>query len=173
MVLFVGMFIPEMCGKVQRLVIVACYATIAANAFRVSTEKTIDFRSNEGNIAVYDKAMPEWLTSLTEKLLQQGERWLYQHHDQLANVAQRSGGNLDWAAPISSDFFMKSKLWLVVNRIAVDFTGHSDYVAYLVQGVMLRRGDSPTVIKGKLNKQAIAFHVICHCFDLNVRARMS
>ena len=127
---------------------VICFGINAANTFRLSTEKTIDFRFIEGNIAVYDKAMPEWLTSLTEKLLQQGERWLYQHHDQLANVAQRSGGNLDWAAPISSDFFMKSRLWLVVNKIAEDFTGHSDYVAYLVQGVMLRRGDSPTVIKG-------------------------
>ena len=111
--------------------------------------KTIKFMSEQGNIAVYDKAMPAWITLKLESFLMSGERWHYQYPDKLANVTQRGGGNLDWLAPLSPEFLMKTKSWLVFEKILEDFTGLSDYMAYQVQGVMLRRGDFPTIIEGK------------------------
>ena len=133
----------------HRITVFACLVTVAVHCFKPSFERTINSVSKEGHIAVYDKALPEWLTSVTESSLFLGSRWLYQHPDQLANVTQREEGNLDWSAPISPDFFMKSKLWIVFKKILADFTGQNGFVPYQVKGLMLRRGDSPTLIKGK------------------------
>ena len=130
-------------------IIISCFALHAAEKFLLSTEKTINFRSDDGNIAVYDKAMPEWLANSTEQLFAVGSRWLYQHPDKLAKVVQRREEKLDWSAPLSPDFFMKTRLWIVMKRLLIDFSGFNDYMAYRVQGVMLRRGDSPEVVKGK------------------------
>ena len=156
------MLLPRHCGKWLYIIIATCFAINAAEKFVLSTEKTINLRSDDGNIAVYDKAMPEWLTNSTEQLFTEGSRWLYQHPDKLANVVQRGEEKLDWSAPLSPDFFMKTRLWIVMKRLMVDFTGFNDYMAYQVQGVMLRRGDSPTVVKGN-RKILPANHFVFPC----------
>ena len=149
MALLTSVCVHGVCEKWLNILSFVYIATVAATAFHLSTEKTIYFRSEEGHVAVYDKAMPEWLSSTTETVFAQGSRWLYQRPDKLANIVRHNDGNLDWSAPISSDFFMKSKLWIVVKRLLGDFSGREDYMAYQVQGLMLRRGDSPVIIKGE------------------------
>jgi len=154
------MLLPRHCGKWLYIIIATCFAINAAEKFVLSTEKTINLRSDDGNIAVYDKAMPEWLTNSTEQLFTEGSRWLYQHPDKLANVVQRGEEKLDWSAPLSPDFFMKTRLWIVMKRLMIGFTGFNDYMAYQVQGMMLRRGDSPTVVKGEM----ASHDIVCRIF---------
>jgi len=147
-------------GKWLYFIITTCFAINAAEKFLLSTEKTINFRSDDGSIAVYDEAMPEWLTNSTEQLFAEGSRWLYQHPDKLANVVQRGEEKLDWSAPLSPDFFMKTRLWIVMKKLMVDFTGLDDYMAYQVQGMMLRRGDLPKVVKGEM----ASHDIVCRIF---------
>ena len=120
-------------------------------SFTPRMDKTIDFSSEEGRIAVYDLAMPEWLTSTVQSLFVGGYQWNYQYPDELAGISRRGDGNLDWLSPVSPEFLMKSKPWIVIKRVVKDFTGSDDYIAYQSTGILLRRGDIPTVIKGKLD----------------------
>ena len=119
-------------------------------SFTPLMDKTIDFSSEEGRIVVYDLAMPEWLTSTMQSLFVGGYQWNYQYPDELAGISRRGDGNLDWLSPVSPEFLMKSKPWIVIKRVVKDFTGNDDFIAYQSTGILLRRGDIPTVTKGKL-----------------------
>ena len=140
--------------------VVLLYLASAANGFRPSMDKAVSFSSADGSMAAYDKAMPEWLTKVAESSFLAGRRWLYQHPDQLANESSGGAGNLDWTAPVSSEFFLKSKLWIVFQRVVEDFTGRNDYVPYKVEGVMLRRGDFPSLVEGEPKKKFPCF-ILC------------
>eukprot|EP00794_Sanderia_malayensis_P015086 gene15086-16642_t len=117
-------------------------------AFTINLKKTIDFKSDEGSVAVYDKAMPTWLSTVFESFFKAGERWTYQFPDELSGIKPREENNMHWVSPISPTFLMKSKPWLVLKKVAKDFSGRNDLMAYRVTGTMLRRGDSPDVIPG-------------------------
>lgn len=129
--------------------VLLCTLAASVNTFTPSLDTRVRFSSDSGNVAVYDKAMPEWLTTVAEQNFKIGDRWLYQHPDELANIAPREPGNRDWSSPISPDYFVKSKLWIVFRKLVEDFAGSNEYMPYQISGVMLRRGDSPTLVRGK------------------------
>ncbi len=123
-----------------------------STAFKMDLTRTINFSSDEGRVAVYDAAMPAWLTSMLADFFEEGTRWSYEYPDKLAGVSPRENNNMPWVSPISPLFLMKSKPWIVFNKLAEDFTGRDDMVAFQVTATMLTRGDTPAVVPGKTHK---------------------
>ncbi len=134
----------------QTLIYIILLTSFVANCFVMNLNRTINFESNLGHVAVYDEAMPEWLSSTLSQFFQPGNRWTYQYPDELLGVSAREKGNFQWVAPISPRFFMQSKPWIVIATLMKNFTGENGYMAYHVMGTKIRRGFFPTPVPGEL-----------------------
>ena len=140
-------------GRPQHSIIFAGWSVILLSGIAmcaVDLNVTRVLSSDDGKVYIYDKAMPPWITQLLYQYFSRsGSDWKFVWPDPIHPVPHIEAGNSFWVSPVAPEHFMKMKPWIVFNRIAKSLTGGLPYVPYEVSGSMIRRGESPTLIKGR------------------------
>eukprot|EP00795_Rhopilema_esculentum_P007201 gene7201-12871_t len=106
-------------------------------------------RSKNNEVLVYDEVFSKKSLSVMSELLQRHGPWDFIYPEKYEGMHENDNGNLHWVANFSPSDFSVSTIWKVLNKkLDRVFTGIR-YFPYSAQGILINRGDFPTVKKGE------------------------
>eukprot|EP00794_Sanderia_malayensis_P015087 gene15087-16643_t len=101
---------------------------------------------------VFDKVFGRSTLNVVEELLRRYAPWDYVYPENYEGMKSNDNGDMHWVASFSPKMFTTSKIWkLLKHRLPKEVFNGQNYFPYEANGVLLNRGDFPTVQKGKNN----------------------
>jgi len=129
------------------------HTSSAEKAERVTEplKPTRSYHHGASSVFAYDNVLGKNLLRASSNLVKMHATWFFVHPDPYEGIQNQNNGDLHWIAPFSPKAFAESRIWKGLQKGlsgAGIFDGKELY-PYNIEGVMLLRGFSPAVYKGK------------------------
>ena len=115
---------------------------------RRQIQPTKVLQNSDSNVKIFDNVFSEKMLSTASHLLTRLAPWDFIYPEKYEGMKSNDNGDLHWIAAFSPKDFMHSKIWKTLEKKLHSVFEGRQYFPYESHGVLINRGDFPTVQKG-------------------------
>ncbi len=111
-------------------------------------EPTRIFESSHCKVQVFDNVFGRKTLGVMSELAHRYAPWDFVYPEAYEGMKSNDNGDLHWIAEFSPESFLDSKIWKILKKKLTSVFRGQNYLPYEANGVLINRGDFPTVQKG-------------------------